>query len=150
MIAESYIPSSHERKKAVLMYLLLGIFIVSIKGEVTEYELFHMKQATGWWTISCLIWIVSVVLLFVPLLRIIPLLIVGVMIVRWAYSVYQARKGHFNNTPGAWWLLVGVGWWLFDLFDLSLDVRYEQYVNTAQIQSQWKQEVQNQETKKMI
>lgn len=31
MDSQTYIPSSHEKKKAVLMYLLLGIFMVSIK-----------------------------------------------------------------------------------------------------------------------
>lgn len=41
-----YIPGSSEKKRAVMMYLLLGIILVSIsKVELSAFEFAHFKQA---------------------------------------------------------------------------------------------------------
>lgn len=45
---ESYIPSSLERKKTLLMYFFFGIVIAIAQGKLSEFELYHLKQSIGW------------------------------------------------------------------------------------------------------
>ena len=45
LIDEEYVPSSLERKKAVLMYFFVGIVFSLSKDRVSVYELFHLKQS---------------------------------------------------------------------------------------------------------
>jgi len=45
LIAEDYVPSSIERKKAVLMYFFVGIVAALSRGKISIYEFFHLKQA---------------------------------------------------------------------------------------------------------
>jgi hypothetical protein len=43
---EVYIPSSTEKKRAVMMYLLIGIIIVAFNNQKkTDFEQFHLKQS---------------------------------------------------------------------------------------------------------
>ena len=49
LIEDGYIPSSVERKKAVLMYFFVGLVITFSQKRIKLYELFHLKQALGWW-----------------------------------------------------------------------------------------------------
>ena len=45
LIAEEYIPSSVERKKALLMYFFVGIVAALASESVSIYEYFHLKQS---------------------------------------------------------------------------------------------------------
>jgi len=43
---EVYIPSSTEKKRAVMMYLLIGIIVVAFNNQKkTDFEQFHLKQS---------------------------------------------------------------------------------------------------------
>ena len=43
---EVYIPSSTEKKRAVMMYLLIGIIVVALNNQKkSDFEQFHLKQA---------------------------------------------------------------------------------------------------------
>jgi len=43
---EVYIPSSTEKKRAVMMYLLIGIIVVAFKNQKkSDFEQFHLKQS---------------------------------------------------------------------------------------------------------
>jgi hypothetical protein len=43
---EVYVPSSTEKKRAVMMYLLIGIIVVAFNNQKkTDFEQFHLKQA---------------------------------------------------------------------------------------------------------
>lgn len=43
---EVYVPSSTEKKRAVMMYLLIGIIIVAFNNQKkTDFEQFHLKQS---------------------------------------------------------------------------------------------------------
>ena len=42
---EQYIPSSVEKKRALMMYFLFGIMIVIANKKVNDFEFFHVKQA---------------------------------------------------------------------------------------------------------
>jgi len=41
----SYVPSGVEKKRAVMMYLLVGIIITISNKKVNVFEYFHLKQA---------------------------------------------------------------------------------------------------------
>lgn len=43
---EVYVPSSTEKKRAVMMYLLIGIIVVAFNNQKkSDFEQFHLKQA---------------------------------------------------------------------------------------------------------
>ena len=43
---ETYVPSSTEKKRAVMMYLLIGIIVVALNNQKkNDFESFHLKQA---------------------------------------------------------------------------------------------------------
>jgi hypothetical protein len=43
---EVYIPSSTEKKRAVMMYLLIGIIVVAFNNQKkSDFESFHLKQS---------------------------------------------------------------------------------------------------------
>jgi len=43
---EMYVPSSTEKKRAVMMYLLIGIIVVAFNNQKkSEFEQFHLKQS---------------------------------------------------------------------------------------------------------
>ena len=43
---EVYIPSSTEKKRAVMMYLLIGIIVVAFNNQKkSDFEQFHLKQS---------------------------------------------------------------------------------------------------------
>jgi hypothetical protein len=43
---EVYIPSSTEKKRAVMMYFLIGIIVVGFNNQKkSDFEQFHLKQA---------------------------------------------------------------------------------------------------------
>lgn len=43
---EVYIPSSTEKKRAVMMYLLIGIIVIAFNNQKkSDFEQFHLKQS---------------------------------------------------------------------------------------------------------
>lgn len=40
-----YVPSSIQKKRALMMYLLIGIVMVLNEKKTNEFEYFHLKQA---------------------------------------------------------------------------------------------------------
>ena len=42
----NYIPSSSEKKRAIMMYLFFGIMVSITKKEINIFEYHHLKQAT--------------------------------------------------------------------------------------------------------
>lgn len=75
LIDDQYVPSSVERKKAVLMYFLVGIIAALSKEKVSIYEYFHLKQSLGRWMIFFISLIIGIVLIFIPYLWVIPLFV---------------------------------------------------------------------------
>ena len=57
-----YVPSSSEKKQAVLMYMFVGLLLSMGKREVSPYTYHHLKQAMGW-----LVLLVSIIFLDVIL-----------------------------------------------------------------------------------
>ncbi len=116
-----YIPSSVEKKRAVLMYLLLGImWSLGESREESEYERFHLKQAIGRWTVFVLILIASVILLFIPLIKYLPLIIILILIIILAIFFKQAVDGRYGrNVKSGLSLFSGIGEWILGLFEIK-------------------------------
>ncbi|MBP6910606.1 hypothetical protein KBC03_03320 [Patescibacteria group bacterium] len=125
LIAQNYVPSALERKKSILMYFLRGIVISITQGKMTRYEFFHCKQAMGWRVLFFLLLVPSIVLVFLPYLRVLPRLIYLALVIVRAILVKQAREGKFTSFKSDKVFLPlfeGLGGWMVDLFSLEIEI----------------------------
>jgi uncharacterized membrane protein len=122
-----YMPSSAEKKRAITMYLLIGIMgSLSGKQEQSVYERFHLKQAMGRWTSLVLILIATVVLLFIPYIKYIPLILLLVMIVVLVIYLKQANDGKYGrDNKSSLSLFAGIGDRMLGLFEVKEEVKKE-------------------------
>jgi len=132
---EPYLPSSSEKKQAVMMYMVAGLFLSLWKWEVSPFTHHHIKQSFGWLVSLMLVIFADVVLIiiwfmfaaiswlmfsffsFIAFLISLPILVVGGM---W---IYQATKwkyiweNEFTNKFFAFFS--GIGNWVLNLFDAN-------------------------------
>lgn len=95
--SEIYIPSSTEKKRAVMMYLLIGIIVIAFNNQKkSDFEQFHFKQALGWWSVFLLLIVVSSIFMFIPIIKYIPLLAVVIMVAFLAIFIKHARDGKYT------------------------------------------------------
>jgi hypothetical protein len=92
LIDEHYVPSSVERKKAVLMYFFVGIVAALAKNRLSIYEMFHLKQSIGWWMVFFMAMVMGIFFVFIPWFWIIPVLFFLMFLVIWIVFVKQARE----------------------------------------------------------
>lgn len=94
---EVYVPSSTEKKRAVMMYLLIGIIVVAFNNQKkTDFENFHLKQSIGWRAVFLLLVVVTSIFMFIPIIKYIPILVVIVMVVFLAIFIKRARDGKYT------------------------------------------------------
>jgi uncharacterized membrane protein len=94
---EVYVPSSTEKKRAVMMYLLIGIIVVAFNNQKkSDFEHFHLKQSLGWRAVFLLLVVVTSVFMFIPLIRYIPIFVVVIMVVFLAIFIKRARDGKYT------------------------------------------------------
>jgi len=122
-----YLPSSAEKKRAVVMYFLFGIIMMLPKVQMNVFEYFHLKQATGRWMTFVVFFIVFAVLLFLPVIKYLGLIPLIALIGMWAFFIKQARDGKYlvikDNGKGGWLAVFSwIGWWLLTLFEISPQV----------------------------
>lgn len=96
---EAYLPSSSEKKQAVMMYMVVGLILSMWKREVSPYTHHHLKQSLGWLVFLVLVVFADFVLvilgiilsffLWIAVLISIPALAVGIM------GIYQAQQGKY-------------------------------------------------------
>jgi hypothetical protein len=127
-----YVPSSLEKKRAILMYLFFGIMIFVGKKEMSVFEYFHLRQALWWSVLFILFLIFSIVLLFFPLIKYIWLLIILLIVFVWILFVLDARKGKYSvlwgeKSPLA--LFRWIGEWIINLFEIQIKIYPTQDVN---------------------
>ncbi|MDR2190684.1 MAG: hypothetical protein LBP53_05925 [Candidatus Peribacteria bacterium] len=123
---EHYLPSSSEKKQAVLMYMFVGLLLSLGQQEVSPYMHHHIKQSMGW-----IVLLVTTIFLDVMLfifgtilwsgfsvlagLITIPILVLGILCVK------QARDGNYQrDTNGAMKFFsgfAGLGSRVLNLFD---------------------------------
>jgi len=90
-----YVPSSSDKKRAIMMYLFFGIMVSMSKKNLNNFEYYHLKQASGRWIIFLLILVFDVVLLFIPVIKYLGLLPLIVLLVALVISAKQARDGKY-------------------------------------------------------
>jgi|GEM_PF-766880 len=125
LISQNYVPSALERKKSILMYFLWGIVISLTQGKMTRYEFFHCKQAMGRRVLFFLLLVPSIVLMFLPYVKVLPILMYAALLAIWVILTKQARDGRFTSfsqdkifLP----LFEGVGGWIIDLFSVEIEI----------------------------
>ena len=132
---EPYLPSSSEKKQAVVMYMVAGLFLSLWKREVSPFTHHHIKQSFGWlvslvlaifWDIILLLiwmlfsvisWIILSFFEFIAALFTLPILVV------WCMWIYQATKWKYiwenEFTNKFFGIFSGVGNWVLTLFDAN-------------------------------
>jgi uncharacterized membrane protein len=65
------------------------------KKEMDLFELFHLKQASGWWLSFVFFFVISAVLFFVPVIKFLGLLPLLAMVVIWLIFIKQAWDGKY-------------------------------------------------------
>jgi len=123
----SYIPWSAEKKKWVMMYAWIGLLLSLSKSDMSGFEYFHLRQALGRWLVFMLVVLVSVVLLFLPIIWFIGrLVIVAMLVVVWLY-IKQAWDGIAYDTVEQAQIPLFVGVWgrLLQIFDMTIHIQWE-------------------------
>lgn len=124
---EPYIPSSSEKKQAVLMYMVVGLTLSMWKWEVSPFTHHHLKQSLGWlvflilvifWDLALsILWIILSFFMRIAALISIPALVIGAM---W---IYQATKWKYiweNEAMNKFFMLFSGIWnWVLNLFDTN-------------------------------
>ena len=115
---EVYVPSSTEKKRAVMMYLLIGIIVVSFNNQKkSDFEQFHLKQALGWRASFLLLVVVTSIFMFIPLIKYLPIFLVLIMVVFLGIFVKRARDGKYSIAEeNKLAVFVGLGEWIMTLF----------------------------------
>ena len=124
---EPYLPSSSEKKQAVMMYMAVGLVLSMWKWEVSPYTHHHLKQSLGWLVflvltvfvdlILVVLWVILSFFLWLAVLITIPALTIGAM------GIYQAQQGKYiweNEVVNKFFLFFSwIGNWVLNLFDAN-------------------------------
>jgi hypothetical protein len=125
-VRENYIPSSSEKKQAVLMYMFVGLLLSLGQQDVSPYMHHHIKQSMGWVVLLVTTIFVDVMLFILGTifwkgfsvlagLITIPIIILGMLCVK------QARDGKYQrDSNGAMKFFsgfAGLGSRVLNLFD---------------------------------
>jgi len=122
LIDESYVPSSVERKKAVLMYFFVWIVLALSKEKASVYEFFHLKQALWRWMVFFFTMMFSLIFIFIPYMRVLPILVfLGFMVV-WVLFVKQAYEWRYvvDDDKVILPFYAGLGWRVVSIFELDI------------------------------
>lgn len=120
---ECYIPSSVEKKKALMMYFLFGIILVISNKKVNVFEFFHLKQAMWWWMTFVLSLLFSVIILFIPIIKFLGILLLFFLMAFFIIFCKQAWDGKMHDIDASYSLAVfpSLWSWLFWLFNIEFD-----------------------------
>jgi len=120
---EVYIPSSTEKKRAVMMYLLIGIIVVGLNNQKkSDFEQFHFKQSLGWRSIFLLIMVVSSIFMFIPMIKYLPLALLLIMTIFLGIFIKNAWDGKYTIAQeNKLAIFVSLGEWIMTLFEVKQD-----------------------------
>lgn len=118
-----YLPSSSERKRAILTYLLVGILFFSGKEDLSVFEWYHFKQAIGRYAATMFFLLLFLFVFWIPFIRVLPGILVLFNLIWWGFLVFLARKWVYVANPLAapfWKRMYADLWgWILDLFDVK-------------------------------
>ena len=96
---EPYLPSSSEKKQAVMMYMVVGLILSMWKWEVSPYTHHHLKQSLGWLVFLVLTifadLIVGVLWLIISFFFVFVVIITIPALFIWIMWIYQAQQGKY-------------------------------------------------------
>lgn len=120
-VKEVYVPSSTEKKRAVMMYLLIGVIVVALNNQKkSDFEQFHLKQALGRRAIFLLLVVVTSILMFLPIIKYLPIFVVAIMVVFLAIFMKRARDGKYSiSEENKLAIFVGLGERILTLFEVK-------------------------------
>ena len=124
---EPYLPSSSEKKQAVMMYMAVGLVLSMWKWEVSPYTHHHLKQSLGWLVFLVLAIFADLVLAVLAMVLSffgwIAVLITIPALTIWAMWIYQAQQGKYiweSETINKFFLFFSwIGNWTLNLFDAN-------------------------------
>ncbi len=129
----SYIPSSLEKKTVILAYLLVWLVILLSKKEVSPYVYIHVLRATGRRWLFVANTIVALVVMWIPLVGMIPsvvFVVLGALWLRFVYTAWnqssvqkeEAREDSTNPLSVFVWI-----WrWMLGVLEIDLQPKEEQ------------------------
>jgi len=122
---EVYTPSSTEKKRAVMMYLLIGIIVVALNNQKKNaFESFHLKQSLGWRSVFLLLMIASAIFMFLPIIKYLPVFVVLIMVIFLGVFIKRARDGKYTIAQeNKLSIFVSLGGWVMDLFEVKQEVK---------------------------
>lgn len=123
LIDEWYVPSSVERKKAILMYFFIWIVAALSKEQVTIYEYFHLKQAIGRWMLFFVSMMVFVIFIFMPyFFWVIPVIVFIFYMIIWIIFAKQAWEWRYVVDENKILLPIyaSLWWWVVSIFELDV------------------------------
>ena len=124
---EPYLPSSSEKKQAVMMYMAVGLILSMWKWEVSPYTHHHLKQSLGWLVflvltifmdlVLAVLWMVLSFFAWIAVLITIPALTIGAM---WIYQAQQWKYIWENEWINKFFLFFSwIGNWTLNLFEAN-------------------------------
>ncbi len=118
-----YVPSSVEKKRALIMYFLFGIMIVIADKKTNDFEYFHLKQAIWWWISFMVFLVVSLFILFLPLIKYVGILLLLVLMGIFVILAKQAWDGKYHPDLKGYPLAIfpSLWTWLLSLFEIKFD-----------------------------
>jgi len=128
LMKDLYVPSETERKRVVIYYFIIGILFALSNDSLSKYEYYHLKQAIGWSIVFFAVFSFLIIVIWVPVIVIIPWLLMMILLWIWVFFVIQARQ---------WKYTVEISWkervflpifawlwnWLLELFDKRFEDR---------------------------
>jgi len=119
-----YFPSSSEKKRAIVMYLLLGIMVMVTKPQMSVFEYYHLKQSVGWWTTFLMFVVAFAILFFVPFIKLLWLIPLVIWIALWWVFVKQSWDWNYysQSKQSPLQFVSAIWWWLLNLFEISPSV----------------------------
>jgi len=121
-VAWVYAPSSIEKKRGVMMYMLFGVIIAISNKKVNSFEYFHLKQAIWWRLCFIIVVIISIIILLLPWIKYLGLLSLLIMVIIFIVLTKQARDGKYYADMKKYWFLglfPSLGAWLVNLFEIN-------------------------------
>jgi hypothetical protein len=120
---EVYVPSSTEKKRAVMMYLLIGIIVVALNNQKkSDFESFHLRQALGRRAVFLLLIVVTSIFMLLPIIKYIPIFAVIIMVAFVVIFIKRARDGKYNITEeNKLAIFHALGGWIMTLFEVKQD-----------------------------
>jgi hypothetical protein len=107
------------------MYFLFWIIVVVSNKKTNSFVLFHLKQAMWWWMVFVMSVLLSIVLLFIPVIKIFSIFWLLALLVFFVVFCKQSWDGKVYESDAKYVLAIfpSLWSWLLWLFDVNFDIK---------------------------